>query len=84
MNFDEEEEEVPETTEEPLAEPLPDPVEGLPENTANMEFGKTPGGVDTAVAVNNTLTPPSVPGATPAPSSENLFDDAPTDVKKIP
>jgi len=45
----------------------------------NLEFGKTPGGVDNTVTVNNSLTPPSVPGGTPAPvqkMEQNLFDDA--------
>ena len=78
MGFDEEEEE-PEP--EPMEEPAPDPVEGLP---GNMQFGQTPGGSET-VTVNNSLTPPAVPGGTPAPTQENLFDDAPdTEVKKIP
>ena len=61
-----------------------DPAEGLPQNTGNMEFGKTPGGVDTAVTVNNSLTPPSVPGATtPADDGESLFPDAPTKIQKL-
>jgi len=83
MGF-EEEEEVPEM-DAPIEEPAPDPVEGLPENTPNMEFGHTPGGSQT-VTTTNSLTPPSVPGGTPAPTSDNLFDDAPDDqnVKKIP
>jgi len=86
MNFDEEDE-VEETDEaaapvdEPVQEGFDDPVEGLPTN--NMQFGQTPGGSQT-VTTTNTLTPPSVPGGTPAPTSEqNLFDDAPDDVKKI-
>jgi hypothetical protein len=55
-------------------------VDGIPQNTGNMEFGKTPGGVDTAVTVNNSLTPPNVPGTTPAaPQSEDLFSDAPAE-----
>jgi Family of unknown function (DUF5764) len=61
-------------------------VSTLPQNTGNMEFGKTPGGVDTAVTVNNSLTPPSVPGATPAPTEdegESLFPDAPTKIQKL-
>jgi hypothetical protein len=60
-------------------------VSTLPQNTGNMEFGKTPGGVDTAVTVNNSLTPPSVPGATPAPTDEgeSLFPDAPTKIQKL-
>jgi hypothetical protein len=83
MGFDEEDE-VPEM-DPPPEEPFEaDPVEGLPENT-NMQFGKTPGGSET-VTVNNSLTPPSVPGGTPAPVDESLFPDAPetSDVKKIP
>jgi GTPase SAR1 family protein len=61
-------------------------IDSLPQNTGNMEFGKTPGGVDTAVTVNNSLTPPSVPGATPAPAEdegESLFSDAPTKIQKL-
>ena len=89
MNFDEEEEEMePQEELDPPGEEMPaaDPVEGLPTN--NMQFGQTPGGSET-VTVNNSLTPPSVPGGTPAPVQEqnqNLFDDAPDDVnvKKIP
>jgi|APCry1669189534_1035231.scaffolds.fasta_scaffold00597_12 hypothetical protein len=89
MAFDEEDEveEVPDAPQEEFDTPeVTDPaVEGLPQNTPNMEFGKTPGGSDT-VTVNNSLTPPSVPGGTPAPppSNDNLFDDAPDAVKKIP
>jgi hypothetical protein len=82
MNFDEEDEE--EELDAPGEEmPAVDPVEGLPTN--NMQFGQTPGGSET-VTVNNSLTPPSVMGGTPAPVQENLFDDAPDDldVKKIP
>ena len=51
-----------------------------------MEFGKTPGGVDTAVTVNNSLTPPNVPGGTPAPAAdegESLFPDAPAKIQKL-
>lgn len=85
MNFDEEEDELEEL--DPPAEEAPvDPVEGLPTN--NMQFGQTPGGSET-VTVNNSLTPPSVPGGTPAPApqDQNLFDDAPDtsmEIKKIP
>lgn len=78
MEHDEEEgedEDVPDIEEE---------ADGLPQNTGNMEFGKTPGGVDTAVTVNNSLTPPSVPGvATPADEGESLFPDAPTQIQKL-
>jgi hypothetical protein len=85
MGFDEEEEEVP-AFDAPPEEPLEaDPVEGLPENTSNMQFGQTPGGSET-VTVNNSLTPPAVPGGTPAPTDDSLFPDAPetSNVKKIP
>jgi Family of unknown function (DUF5764) len=60
-------------------------VSSLPQNTGNMEFGKTPGGVDTAVTVNNSLTPPTVPGSTPPPADdgESLFPDAPTKIQKL-
>lgn len=85
MDHDEEdpegEEDVPD-----IEDAIPNEAEGLPQNTENMEFGKTPGGVDTAVTVNNSLTPPSVPGATPAPNDdgESLFPDAPTKIQKLP
>ena len=60
-------------------------ADGLPQNTGNMEFGKTPGGVDNAVTVNNSLTPPNVPGTTPAnEEGESLFPDAPTKIQKLP
>jgi hypothetical protein len=60
-------------------------ADGLPQNMSNMEFGKTPGGVDNAVTVNNSLTPPNVPGATPAAADEgeSLFPDAPTQIQKL-
>jgi len=60
-------------------------IDSLPQNTGNMEFGKTPGGVDTAVTVNNSLTPPSVPGTTPPSTDdgESLFPDAPTKIQKL-
>jgi len=73
LDLDHEDEEEGEPTGDELAEDVP-PV---PENIPGMEFGKTPEGVDTTVTVNNTLTPPNVPGSTPAPEEENLFDDAP-------
>jgi hypothetical protein len=85
MDHDEEdpegEEDVPD-----LEDAVPEETAGLPQNTENMEFGKTPGGVDNAVTVNNSLTPPSVPGATPAPNDEgeSLFPDAPTKIQKLP
>ena len=77
------EEDVPDLEEEPIGEGVAD---GLPQNTGNMEFGKTPGGVDTAVTVNNSLTPPEVPSGTPAPNEEgeSLFPDAPTKIQKLP
>jgi hypothetical protein len=84
MNFDEEDEEEEELDAPGEEMPAVDPVEGLPTN--NMQFGQTPGGSET-VTVNNSLTPPSVMGGTPAPvQDQNLFDDAPDDlnVKKIP
>jgi len=57
-------------------EPEPEPEEDLPANVPGMEFGKTPEGVDTTVTVNNSMTPPSVPGSTPVNTeSQNLFDD---------
>ena len=79
----EDEEDVPDLMNED-----PSPVEGLPENNTNMEMGTTPGGVDSTVTVNNTLTPPNVPGSTPAPENiekmeQNLFDDA-AETRKIP
>jgi hypothetical protein len=78
------EEDIPDIEEEePIGEGVAD---GLPQNTGNMEFGKTPGGVDNAVTVNNSLTPPEVPGGTPAPNEEgeSLFPDAPTRIQKLP
>jgi len=71
-----------------LADDVPPESENLdtlPQNTGNMEFGKTPGGVDTAVTVNNSLTPPSVPGTTPPSTDdgESLFPDAPTKIQKL-
>jgi hypothetical protein len=78
MDHDEEdgEEDVPDLEDDVPAEEGP---------TGNMEFGKTPGGVDTAVTVNNTLTPPNVPGTTPPPAEEgeSLFPDAPTQIQKL-
>jgi hypothetical protein len=90
MDHDEEDPENDEDVPD-LADDVPpeDPAEGLPQNTGNMEFGKTPGGVDNMVTVNNSTTPPSVPGATPGgtpapPSgSDDLFSDAPTKIEKI-
>jgi hypothetical protein len=64
-------------------------IDELP-NT-NMELGKTPGGQDDMVTTTDSLTPPNVPGSTPAPAAQDgpelpeqtLFDDAPTKVEKI-
>jgi hypothetical protein len=50
---------------------------------SGMEIGKTPGGVDTMVTASNGLTPPSVPGTTPALPEQTLFDDAPTKIEKL-
>jgi hypothetical protein len=82
-NENQEDEDVPDLADDV---PMEDPAEGLPQNTGNMEFGKTPGGVDTAVTVNNSLTPPNVPGTTPAPEAddgESLFPDAPSKIQKL-
>ena len=81
-------EDVPDLAEDegvPLGTPASENLDTLPQNTGNMEFGKTPGGVDTAVTVNNSLTPPSVPGGTPPPADEgeSLFPDAPTKIQKL-
>jgi hypothetical protein len=88
LNLDQDEEgeedEVPELMDEAPQEPNSE-VEGIPTNQegSNMEFGTTPGGVDTTVTANASLTPPSVPGATPggtpAPvqEEESLFPEAP-------
>ena len=83
MNFDEEEDEVEDV--QPMEEPVQEGFDEAPPppEQGNMQFGQTPGGSQT-VTTTNTLTPPSVPGGTPAPSNDNLFDDAPDDVKKIP
>ena len=86
MDHDEEDgedEDVPDMADDV---PTEENIDTLPQNTGNMEFGKTPGGVDTAVTVNNSLTPPSVPGATPAPGAdegESLFPDAPSRIEKL-
>ena len=90
MDHDEEEDpenddDVPDLMEDGTGAPVEDDLSTIPQNTGNMEFGKTPGGVDNMVTVNNTTTPPSVPGATPAPTNEgeSLFSDAPLKVEKI-
>jgi hypothetical protein len=54
-----------------------------------MEIGKTPGGVNNMVTASDGLTPPEVPGTTPAPDEgpkipeQTLFDDAPTKIQKL-
>lgn len=63
-----------EVPEPPANEPME--TDGLPENTGNMEFGKTPGGVDTTVTTSATLSPPAV-----EKMEQTLFDDA-ADTKK--
>jgi hypothetical protein len=82
VDFNEEDEEAEEEV-PPAPEDVPfDP----PTGESNMEMtGQTPGGSQ-VVTTTNTLTPPNVPGGTPAPQ-ETLFDDAPDasdDIKKIP
>jgi hypothetical protein len=87
MDHDDEDQEgdedVPDMEEE--GNEFPGPADGLPQNTGNMEFGKTPGGVDTAVTVNASLTPPSIPEGAPPPAEEgeSLFADAPTNIQKL-
>jgi hypothetical protein len=87
LDMDHEDEEGEDEDVPDLADDVPpeENLDSLPQNTGNMEFGKTPGGVDTAVTVNNSLTPPSVPGATPASTDdgESLFPDAPTKIQKL-
>jgi len=92
MDHDDEEapedEDVPDLMDDaPPSDTVADDPSSLPQNTGNMEFGKTPGGVDTMVTVNNSATPPNVPGAgTPVPTAnegESLFADAPLKVEKI-
>ena len=94
LNLDHEDEEAPEDEDEDV----PDVMNEDPVNVdgSNMEFGKTPGGVDNTVTVNNSGTPPNVPGGTPAPEpsvsnmEQNLFDDAaesrvgPQRIEKLP
>ena len=81
-----EEDEVPNMMNE---DPDPNNAESMNLEGSNMEFGKTPGGVDNTVTVNNSSTPPNVPGGTPAPEEninkmeQNLFDDA-AETKGIP
>ena len=82
LNLDHEDEE-PEVDEEVPDVMNEDPIDNtdpMNVNGSNMEFGKTPGGVDNMVTVNNSGTPPNVPGSTPAESipnmEQNLFDDA--------
>jgi hypothetical protein len=82
LNMDEEDDEEPEEDD------IPDMVDEAP--VGNMEFAQTPGGEHTQVTVNNSLTPPSVPGVTPVgptaapePEGESLFRDAPLRIEKI-
>jgi hypothetical protein len=79
LNLDHDDEDADEEDE------IPEIADGLPQNT-NMEFGKTPGGVDSTVTVNNTMTPPNIdagdgegaePAAEPKIQEQTLFDDAP-------
>jgi hypothetical protein len=88
MDHDDEEpemdDEVPEIDDEMEAMPTSNDATG----TAGMEIGKTPGGVDTMVTTTNGLTPPDVPGTTPANEEpklpeQTLFDDAPTKIQKL-
>jgi hypothetical protein len=84
----ENDDDVPDIANEEMQEaeaPEEGPADGLPQNTNNMEFGKTPGGVDNTVMVNNSLTPPTVPGGTPAGADEgeSLFPDAPAKIQKL-
>jgi hypothetical protein len=97
LNLDHEDEEAPEDEDEDVPDVMnEDPVDPVNVDGSNMEFGKTPGGVDNTVTVNNSGTPPNVPGGTPAgePSvanmEQNLFDDAaesrvgPQRIEKLP
>ena len=95
LNLDHEDED-PEADEDVPDVMNEDPVDPMNVDGSNMEFGKTPGGVDNTVTVNNTSTPPNIPGGTPAgePSvanmEQNLFDDAaetkvgPQRIEKLP
>ena len=96
MNQDEEDPEqdddVPEIGEgdELDAMPTSDDAAGTAGNGGSgMEIGKTPGGVDNMVTTTNGLTPPEVPGTTPAADNgpkipeQTLFDDAPTKIHKL-
>ena len=98
LNLDHEDED-PEAEDEDVPDVMnedPSPTDPMNVDGSNMEFGKTPGGVDNTVTVNNTSTPPNVPGGTPAgePSvanmEQNLFDDAaesrigPQRIEKLP
>jgi hypothetical protein len=84
-NQDDDPEQDPDIEDEMDAMPTSDDAAGTAV-AGGMEFGKTPGGVDTVVTANNTLTPPSVPGVTPAGpqiQEQTLFDDAPTKIEKL-
>ena len=99
LNLDHEDEDPEAEDEEDVPDVMnedPSPTDPMNVDGSNMEFGKTPGGVDNTVTVNNTSTPPNVPGGTPAgePSvanmEQNLFDDAaesrigPQRIEKLP
>jgi hypothetical protein len=82
LNLDHEDED-PEAEEDEVPDVMnEDPTDPMNVDGSNMEFGKTPGGVDNTVTVNNSGTPPNVPGGTPVGEpavsnmEQNLFDDA--------
>ena len=93
MDHDDEEapedEDVPDIQDEMDAMPTSDDAAGTSGGGgAGMEIGKTPGGVDNMVTTTDGLTPPSVPGTTPAAAEPNipeqtLFDDAPVKIQKL-
>jgi len=91
MEHDEEEtgedDDVPDLMDDAPPAETSENLDSIPQNTGNMEFGKTPGGVDNMVTVNNSMTPPNVPGTTPggapAPESDDLFSDAPAKIQKL-
>jgi hypothetical protein len=93
MNHDDEDPEqdddVPDIQDEMDAMPTSDDAAGTSGGGGSgMEIGKTPGGVDNMVTTTDGLTPPNVPGATPAATEpslpeQTLFDDAPTKIEKL-
>jgi len=91
MNQDEEDEEqgeedIPDIGGDDELDPMPtanDATGTAGGGDTGMEIGKTPGGVDTMVTASDGLTPPSVPGTTPALPEQTLFDDAPTKIQKL-